>query len=107
MAHAAAQVEVEDTGLDPGDAVDGVNLQYTVELRRDDTTGVADRRRAAGEPGPAPPGDERAPVARAIATAAATSTADPGKQTTAASPRPMPASRAYRDSSRGSARTRS
>ena len=31
MAHAAAQVEVEDTGLDPGDAVDGVNLEVVVD----------------------------------------------------------------------------
>jgi hypothetical protein len=64
MAHAAAQVEVEDTWLDPRDSVDGVNLQYTVEMGRDDDHGTTDRRRAAGEPGPAPPGDEGAPVAR-------------------------------------------
>ena len=57
-----AEVEVEDPGLDPGDPGLDVDLQHTVHLGRDDHERVVDRGRSAGQPGAAPPGDERTPV---------------------------------------------
>ncbi len=62
--HRVGQVEVEDAGLDPGDPIVDVDLEHPVHLRRDDHQRLVDRSRAAGEPGSAAPGDERATVTR-------------------------------------------
>ena len=58
----AAEVEVQDTRLDPRDASVGVDRQDPVHLRRDDHDRVVERHRPAGESRARPAGDERATV---------------------------------------------
>ena len=60
-----AEVEVQHAGLDPCDAIVGVDLEDAVHLRGDDHDRVAERHRAAGEAGARPARDERTPVAAA------------------------------------------
>ena len=62
MSDGTAEVEVEDPGLHPGDPTFDVDLQQTVHLGGHDDQGVVDGGRAAGQAGPAPPGDERSAV---------------------------------------------
>ena len=109
MGHGPGQVQVEDPGLDPGEALACVDLEDPVHLGRDDHDGrnVAGWRGPAGQTRPGTRGTKGRPWSRHTRTAAATSAVVVGKHTTAASPVIIEASRRYRPSSVGSARTRS
>ena len=86
----------------------GVDLEHPVQLRGDDHDRVVDRRRAAGEPGAAPPRDERPAVARGDAHRGGDLVApSAGSTPPRRAPASTPASRAYSASSSGSARARS
>ena len=85
------QVEVEHARLDPRDPLDRVDLEHAVHLGRHDDDGVVERGRPAGEPGAAPPRDERHVVALARSrTAAAISSVERGKHTALVLPRSTP-----------------
>ena len=58
------EVEVEDAGLDPRQPVLGSDLEDAVHLGGDDDDRVRDRRRTAGETGPAPTRHDREVVPR-------------------------------------------
>ena len=94
VGHRAAEIEVEHARLHPREPLLGVDLEHAVQPGGDDHEGVVDGGRAAGEPGTAPPGDERPVVARRHAYRVGDLRPVSGKQTTAALPRATPASRA-------------
>jgi hypothetical protein len=64
VVHRSGEVEVEDAGLDPREPLLDVDLEDPVEPRRHDDERVTHRGGTAREPRSAPPGDERAVVAR-------------------------------------------
>jgi len=64
VVHGSAEVEIEHSGLDPGVALVGIDLEDLVQVGGDDDEWVADGRGSPGEAGAAPPGYEGTIVLR-------------------------------------------
>ncbi len=56
--HGAGEIEVENTGLDPGKPIDGIDREHSIHLRGHDQDGVIERSRTTGQAGAGAAGHE-------------------------------------------------